>query len=224
MTEESSDYDIAFCEGSITRECDVERIKRIREQADVLVTLGTCASIGCHNALKNKWPMEEMLELVYGDQAQHFDTIPARPISAVVKADYKTFGCPVSIEEFVEVVKCILTGREYIPPNQPVCVECKLKGIQCVYEKGEVCMGPITRGGCGAICPSFGEGCQGCRGMMDSANPRAAIQALTRDDANPIMRKVIEAHGLTEQDIFEKIRIYNNWPELTLEELPVNDD
>ncbi len=224
MTEESSDYDIAFCEGSIARNEDIGRIERIRDQAKVLVTLGSCASIGCHNALKNKWEMEEMLDLVYGEEGKHFDTVPARPISAVVDVDYQTYGCPVSIGEFVEVVKHILTGQQYDPPNQPVCVECKLADNQCVYEKGEVCLGPITRCGCGAICTTYGEACQGCRGMMASANPRAALRALTRGDANPIMRKVIEAHGLTEQEIFEKIRVYNNWPQLDFEELPVNDD
>jgi len=224
MSEQSSDYDIAFCEGSITLERDFERIQRIREQAKVLVTLGTCASIGCHNALKNKWEMEEMLELVYGDQGKHFGTIPARPITAVVEADYQTYGCPVSIGEFVDVVKHILTGQQYEPPNQPVCVECKRNDNRCVYELGQVCLGPITRCGCGAICTTYGYACQGCRGMMASANPRAALRALTRENANPIMRRVIEEHRLTEQEIFEKIRVYNNWPQLTLEELPVNDD
>jgi len=224
MTEESSDYDIAFCEGSIASAHDTERILRIREQAKVLVTLGSCASIGCHNSLSSKWTTAENLELVYGEGGKDFDSIPARPISAVVDVDYQTYGCPVSIGEFVEVVKHILTAQQYDPPNQPVCVECKLKDNQCVYEKGEFCLGPITRCGCDAICTSFGEACQGCRGMMTSANPRAVIAAMTRENANPIMRRVIEAHGLTDQEIFEKIRVYNNWPQLSFEELPVNDD
>jgi len=224
MSEESTDYDIAFCEGSISRQEDVERIERIREQAKILVTLGSCASIGCHNALKNQWEMEEMLDLVYGEAGKRFDTIPARPISAVVQADYRTFGCPVSIGEFVEVVKLILTGQQYEPPNQPVCVECKLNDNQCVYEKGMVCLGPITRCGCGAICTTYGDACQGCRGMMDAANLKAAMAALTREQAHSIMAAVVSKHGLSDREIFEKIRVYNNWPQLKMEELPAHDD
>ncbi|MDY0042357.1 MAG: hypothetical protein RBS57_18765, partial [Desulforhabdus sp.] len=89
MTGESDTYDIAFCEGSITRRQDFDRIEHIRKTADILVSLGACASIGCHNALKNRRPMEEMLKLVYGNAAHYFDTIPARPITAVVPVDYQ---------------------------------------------------------------------------------------------------------------------------------------
>ncbi|MGD9497234.1 MAG: hypothetical protein AB7Y46_13125 [Armatimonadota bacterium] len=218
MSEQSNDYDIAFCEGSITREVDVERIRAIRERAAILVTLGSCASGGCHNDLKNQWEMQEMLELVYGDGAEHFDTIPSRPISAVVEVDYKTYGCPVSLPEFVTVVKRILTGQRYEPPNQPVCVECKLNDYLCVYEKGQVCLGPVTRCGCNAICPAYGDPCQGCRGLMDAANLGALVKALTREQAHSILRRVVEGYHFTPEQIETKLRIYNNWPELRLEE------
>lgn len=218
MSETSTEYDIAFCEGSITTEEDVERIKRIREQARVLVTLGSCASNGCHNELKNQWPMDEVVELVYGDSAEQISTIPSRPISAVVDADYQTFGCPVSLPEFVTVVSCILTGKSYEPPNQPVCVECKHNDYVCVYEKGKVCLGPVTRCGCDAICTAYGDPCQGCRGLMDSANIPAMLKALTREQAHSIMRAVVERHHLSEEEIQAKLRVYNNWPELKVEE------
>lgn len=224
MSEQSNEYDIAFCEGSITREEDVERIKQIRERAAILVTLGSCASGGCHNELKNQWEMDEMLRLVYGDQAEHFDTIPSRPVSAVVEADYKTYGCPVSLPEFVTVVKRILTGQRYEPPNQPVCVECKLNDHLCVFEKGLMCMGPVTRCGCNAICTAFGDPCQGCRGLMDAANLGAQVRALTREEAHSILRRVVERYDLSEEEIEAKLRIYNNWPELNLEESIAHGD
>lgn len=224
MSEQSNEYDIAFCEGSITRAEDVERVKRIRAQATILVTLGSCASGGCHNELKNLWEMDELLRLVYGDQAEHFDTIPSRPVSAVVEADYQTYGCPVSLPEFVTVVKRILTGQRYEPPNQPVCVECKLNDQLCVFEKGLICMGPVTRCGCNAICPAFGDPCQGCRGLMDAANVGAQVRALTRQEAHSILRRVVERYGLSEDEIEAKLRIYNNWPELNLEERMTHGD
>lgn len=222
MTGESESYDIAFCEGSITREQDIQRIERIRETADILVSLGSCASIGCHNALKNRRPMDEMLELVYGSEASHFDTIPARPISSVVHADYQIHGCPVSLPEFVTVFKHILTGMDYYPPNQPVCVECKLNDNLCVFEKGIVCLGPVTRCGCNAICTTYGEACQGCRGMMDEANLKAAVKALTSDQLHPILAEVARKHDFTEAEIRDRFAVYNNWPELRLEESPAD--
>lgn len=208
-------YDIAFCEGSVCREQDIERIKDIRNRANTLVSLGACASIGCHNALKNYHPRRKLLDMVYGTDVE-FDTIPARPIAAVVEVDYQVQGCPVSLPEFVTVFKHILTGKEYWPPNQPVCMECKLKDNLCVYEKGLVCLGPVTRCGCNAICTSFGEPCHGCRGLMDEANLEAAVKVLTAEQLHQIMAEVAKRHDLSRDAIRDKFAIYNNWPELEL--------
>jgi coenzyme F420-reducing hydrogenase gamma subunit len=219
MTGEA-DYDIAICEGSVTRESDIERMKKIRETADIVVSLGTCASIGCHNALKNRWSMDELLELVYGEQGRHFDTIPARPITAVVDVDYQTFGCPVSLPDFVTVFNRILTGQDHAPSNQPVCVECKLSDNVCVFEKGKVCLGPVTRCGCDAICTRYGDGCNGCRGVMDAANLDASIRVLTGDRLHAIMQRVVELHRMTEEEVRAKLGVYNSWPENQPETLP----
>lgn len=218
MSAAGDDYDIAFCEGSITRQQDVDRIEDIRETARVLVSLGACAGIGCHNALKNKWPMAEALKLVYGKDAHHFDTMAARPITAVVSVDYQVQGCPVSLPEFETVFKHILTGQEYRPPNQPVCVECKLNDNLCVYEKGMICLGPVTRCGCNAICTTFGDVCQGCRGLIDDANLKAAATVLTAEQMHSIMAAVAHKFDLSEDQIRTKFALYNNWPQLRLKE------
>ena len=219
MTGEADTYDVAFCEGSITREQDIDRIKRIRSNSRVLVSLGACASIGCHNALKNRLPSRELAEGVYGP-GMEIDTIPARPVSAVVKVDYQVHGCPASLGEFVTVFKHIVTAKPYYPPNQPVCVECKLNDYLCVCEKGMACLGPVTRCGCNAICTSRGDPCQGCRGLMDEANTGGMVRVLTADRHHGIMACVSEAHHLSRDDIKEKLAVYNNWPELKLEEVP----
>lgn len=215
MTGAEESYDIAFCEGSITREQDIERLKRIRASAGKLVSLGTCASIACHNAMKNRYASREVLDMVYGPDAD-YDTIPARPISSVVHVDYRTFGCPVSLPEFVTVFKYILTGKEYWPPNQPVCVECKLKDNLCVFEKGQVCLGPVTRCGCDAICTSYGDVCQGCRGLMDRSNLEAAVRVLTEEQRHRIMAEVARKHSLTRDDVRARFAVYNSRPELNI--------
>lgn len=82
MTGEAKKCDIAFCEGSIVRQQDIDRIKRIRSNAGILASLGACASIGCHNARKNQLSSRELLDLVYGLHIE-LDSIPARPVTAV---------------------------------------------------------------------------------------------------------------------------------------------
>ena len=52
MTEKGEDYLVAFIEGSCTRRSDEAPLKQIREQAAVVVALGTCAHLGGVNALK----------------------------------------------------------------------------------------------------------------------------------------------------------------------------
>ena len=50
---------------------------------------------------------------------------------------------------------------------------------------GTPCLGPVTHGGCGAICPAYDRGCYGCFGPMESPNMPALAaqwQALGVDD------------------------------------------
>ncbi|GAB6190892.1 cytochrome b [Desulfocastanea catecholica] len=218
MSETSEEYDIAFCEGSITRQQDRDRIKAIRDKAEIVVSLGTCATISCHNALKNKWARNELLALVYGEHGDHIDTIPARPIADVVKVDYQILGCPVSLPEFETVFKRILTGQAYTPPNQPVCVECKRNDSLCVHEKGMVCLGPVTRCGCNAICTAFGDACRGCRGLIDEANLEAPARALFREMLHPIMAEVARNNRLTREEIMAGFSLYNDTRRVDKEE------
>ena len=103
MTGESDDYDVAFCEGSIARRSDLKRLEKIRKTAKILVALGSCAALECHNALRNRWSARQLSEMVYGNEAQVPDLIPAVPVSRIVPVDYQVLGCPVSLPEFKEV-------------------------------------------------------------------------------------------------------------------------
>jgi coenzyme F420-reducing hydrogenase gamma subunit len=120
--------------------------------------------------MKNQYEMKSVQKIVYGEMADNFDTIPARPIEEVVKVDYHIHGCPIDREEFVEVTKSLLLGKKPRIPDYPVCVECQMRENVCLFEKGMVCMGPVTRAGCKAICPTYNDGCTGCRGLIDDPN------------------------------------------------------
>jgi len=221
-TIQSASIDVSFCEGSITREKDIEHLRQIREKSRILVSLGACASTGCHNELRNERPIEEALEIVYGDPKNRFGMIPARPVTAVVHVDHQIHGCPASMPDLLNVMKRILAGKRYRPIGQPVCTECKLKDNLCVYEKGILCLGPITRCGCNAICTTFGNACKGCRGLMEQANLGAMIRVLNRAQLHTIMDAVAKQNVRSISAIRDKIAVYNSWPELPLEKVYPN--
>jgi len=93
MTERSDEFEIAFVEGSVTRSDEVERLKKIRERAKVLVAFGSCACFGGVNQLKNRFSNEWTKKEVYGEHA--IETDVARPLEDIVKVDLRIFGCPV---------------------------------------------------------------------------------------------------------------------------------
>lgn len=180
MTEKGEDYAIAFVEGSISRESDEARLRQIRERAAVLVALGACAHLGGINAIKNAQPLDDVRRYVYRDKADWYETYPVRPLSAVVKVDAFIPGCPIDREEFVEVVKSVLLGKKVAIPDYPMCVECKRKENVCLFHKGGFCLGPVTRAGCGAICPTYGDGCEGCRGLIPNPNVNSESDVLVK--------------------------------------------
>ncbi|MFW6323848.1 MAG: hypothetical protein ACOC0U_02185 [Desulfovibrionales bacterium] len=180
MTSHADDYDIAFVEGSITRPEDEERLRKIREQCKWLVAFGACATIGGINCLKNFLKEKDYRSTVYGRHGGWYSTYAARPVKSVVPVDIELHGCPVDKNEFARAVKELLLGKIYQPPDYPVCVECKLAGNICRYETGQMCLGNMTRAGCGACCISEGAVCWGCRGIAPTADPDAAKQVMDR--------------------------------------------
>lgn len=198
-------YDIAIVEGSITRPSDEARLKTIRERAAVLIAIGACATTGGVNRLKNQFDMEDVKKCVYKDNANmpQLETYPTKGLDEIVKVDYYVHGCPMEKSEFSAIVRSVALGKTPFIPNYPVCVECKKKENVCRYEYNELCLGPITRAGCGARCPSSSGWCFGCRGWVDEPNVNAA-------------KDVMEKYGKTLEDLRGRMRLFNATREHTL--------
>jgi len=162
------DYDIALIEGSVSRPDEVERLKQIRARAKVLVAYGTCACFGGVNRLKNAYDLSAAVREVYGDQPK--ETMPVVSIKELVPVDLSIPGCPVNKTEVERIVQHLVWDVPYHFPVYPVCVECKQRYTVCMFDRGQLCLGPITRAGCDAPCPAGGLGCYGCRGPADDAN------------------------------------------------------
>ncbi|MDF1500120.1 MAG: hypothetical protein P1P76_06610 [Anaerolineales bacterium] len=170
MSEREDGYEIAFIEGSCVWPMDEERLRKIRAQAKIVVALGACAHIAGVNSIRRSMSPEKAAEIVYGREVQNYVTKSARPIDAIIPVDAVLPGCPIDRHEFLRAVSMLLQGTLPQIPSDPVCVECRLDENRCLLLRGQACMGPITRGGCGAICPAFGVGCEGCRGMLADMN------------------------------------------------------
>lgn len=169
---EPGPYDLAFVEGSITTAEDAERIRRLRQETETLVTIGACATAGGIQSLRNWADVEQWKRAVYPEPGWLAVLPTSTPISAHVKVDAEIHGCPVNEEQVLRLIaRARLDGGADLPAHS-VCMECKRRGQVCVLvARGTPCMGPVTRTGCGAICPGLDRGCYACFGPMDDPNP-----------------------------------------------------
>lgn len=126
-----------------------------------------------------------------------------KSLDQVVDVDYYIPGCPPEPHQIwavLQVVVAALQGQGALPPKGSVvgasqvavCQECTRvkneKRIQrfyrpyeinpdpqiCLLEQGLVCLGPATRGGCGALCPQVNMGCRGCYGPLEGVEDQGA--------------------------------------------------
>ncbi len=175
-------YDVSLVEGSITTPHDAERIHQIRRASKLLIAIGACATSGGIQALRNFADVRDWIPLVYASP-DVIDTLrTSTPIVNHVGVDFELAGCPIDKPQLLEALTAILHGRQPVLPSHPVCVDCKQRGTVCVLvAHGTPCLGPVTRTGCGALCPSFGRGCYGCFGPQPGANV-AALGARFHED------------------------------------------
>jgi coenzyme F420-reducing hydrogenase gamma subunit len=175
-------YDVSLVEGSITTPADAQRIKEIREQSKVLVTIGACATSGGVQALRNLADVDEFKSVVYAHPEYIATLATSTPASAHVTVDYQLQGCPIDRGQLLDTLGALLVGRKPRLPAKTVCTECKMRGVTCVVvAEGIPCLGPVTHAGCGALCPSYHRGCFGCFGPAATPNSAALIPVLRRD-------------------------------------------
>ena len=180
-------YDVSLVEGSITTAADRQRIQEVRRQSRHLVTIGACATAGGIQGLRNFAASGSYTGMVYAHPEYISSLDTSTPISAHVPVDFELHGCPIDRGQLLEVLSAFLTGRRPVIPGHSVCQECKGRGTVCLLvAHGTACLGPVTRTGCGALCPSLGRGCFGCFGPADTANTSSLAARLNRDGSVPV--------------------------------------
>jgi sulfhydrogenase subunit delta len=206
----SGPFDILFVEGSVSAPEQVAEITRLRAVTQRLITIGACATAGGIQAIRNWLDHEDVRGAVYPEPGYVESLAQSRPVADFVAVDGELRGCPISPAQLRELLTALTTGRRPQLPDEAVCLECKRRGVTCVaVARGIACLGPVTRAGCGAICPAYGRGCYGCFGPRESANTAALARWLGdgRDPAGvsrlfagftawaPAFRSVIDGHG-----------------------------
>ena len=179
-------YDVLFVEGSISTEEQAEEIVRLRAVTHHLVTIGACATAGGIQAIRNWFDQQEVHATVYPDPTFVESLATSRPVADFVAVDGELRGCPISPGQLREFLIALMTGRRAQIPDEAVCLECKRRGTVCVaVARGIPCLGPVTRTGCGALCPAYGRGCYGCFGPKESANTASLARWLSNERSAP---------------------------------------
>ena len=100
------DVDIVLVIGAVRNEHDLERIKRAREKAKILVAFGSCACFGGLPSLANMYDKADLLRNAYEKSPTidkggppHPSKVPSLlnqvlPLSEYVNVDYYVPGCP----------------------------------------------------------------------------------------------------------------------------------
>src|SRR3990170_6430425 len=127
-----------------------------------------------------------------------WDTV--KPLDAVIDVDYYLPGCPPTPKLIANAVGALLSGN--LPPRGAVlagtralCHECRLNATKpeklllkdlkrvhqvtvdpekCLLAQGVLCLGPVTRGGCEALCVAGNMPCTGCFGPTDEVRDQGA--------------------------------------------------
>jgi F420-non-reducing hydrogenase small subunit len=182
--------------------------------------LGICATHGGITSLGNALSVKKLLEKEYSiplsSRLPELEDL-MYPICSFVDVDYYIPGCPPMPFLIVHSLKNIVSGKAPIRHQSVVCTEChrkiipaKLDRLYGIYEKeadpelclvsqGFICLGSLTRDGCGAPCPRAGFTCFGCRGPADSLLYRS------RDMYAFLVKVISKRTGIPEEKVKEEL-------------------
>jgi F420-non-reducing hydrogenase small subunit len=122
---------------------------------------------------------------------EFYDTVKA--LDEVIEVDYYLPGCPPTPKITLQAIEAILKGQlpekgAVLAGDRALCHECELNSSKpekllvtdlrrvhqvlpepgkCLLAQGILCLGPVTRGGCEALCVKGAMPCTGCFGPLE---------------------------------------------------------
>jgi NAD-reducing hydrogenase small subunit len=116
------DVDVTLVEGAVSSQEDLNKLQKIRQHTQILISLGDCAVTGNVPAMRNSIPVARLLQCVYVDGAQENKLVPssgvppllkqARPLREFVKVDLFLPGCPPPAKSISRVILDLIEGRK----------------------------------------------------------------------------------------------------------------
>lgn len=113
--------DLTIIEGAITNEEDLHKVLAFRKNTKLLLALGDCAVTGNVPSMRNGFPVDELLDRAYIENASAEQQLPTsvvpalldrtRPLHEVVKVDIYVPGCPPHADIIFYAVAELLEGR-----------------------------------------------------------------------------------------------------------------
>ena len=122
-TRDFPQVDVTLVEGAVVNEEHLETLRLVRARSKLLVAFGDCAVTGNVSALRNRWPVEEVLDRAYRETSAVVKGVPpgervvprllprVKPLHQVVKVDLWLQGCPPSAAQIWEALSALLEGR-----------------------------------------------------------------------------------------------------------------
>lgn len=191
-------YDVAVIEGAVTTEAAKATVRALREGASTVITIGACAATAGIPGMATE-DHDGRMGQVYGAQPPRVaaeGAIAPCAVKDVIEVDFEVPCCPVDPFIFVEVLQHALYGSNIYRRTSTLCGECKNNERGCFYGREALCLGLVTRSGCGARCPNLGRPCNGCAGLSPDANVAQA-------------RRVAERAGIGAQALDGALRMFN---------------
>lgn len=116
------DVDVTLVEGAVSSQDDVNRLQKIRQRTQLLVSLGDCAVTGNVPAMRNTIPVGRLLQRIYVEGADEGKILPtervpallkqARPLREFVKVDLCLPGCPPPAKTISGVLQDLVEGKK----------------------------------------------------------------------------------------------------------------
>jgi coenzyme F420-reducing hydrogenase gamma subunit len=202
-------YDLCLVEGNPVTKANIQLLKEMRKRSKLLVVLGNCAALGGVWELKNYQMKKKTIKHVYKNYLK-VENPDIKEVDNFVKVDFTIPGCPVDGEELMDVLYKILNGQLPKLPQNPVCHECQDRGYECLLQKGQICLGPITLGGCQAVCLKSKQACWGCRGLFEGAQVKNLLSHLKKNFSQEEINRVMEVFGARDTIMGSLIKPNNN--------------
>ncbi len=173
-------FDVAVIEGAVTTVEAEETVRQLRERAGAVIAIGACATTAGIPGMAAAGFSERPGQVYDLVPEACGDMIAPQPVGAVIDVDFEVRTCPVDSLDFIDVLQRALYGSNKAVPTRTMCGDCKRNETSCFFGKQQLCLGLVTRAGCGARCVNLGRPCNGCRGLSPDANLPSAREACER--------------------------------------------